>query len=321
MNVTERINRILSILSMVSQNQGIAVEELAGKVSMRPRQLIKELEFITLIGKPPFKPDDYIDIYVEDGRVFIEFDQELNRPLRFTRPEAVALLMSLELLDPELDPSGVRSLKEKIENLISQSVDSTTVLEDRIVLERPGRLVSEHFRMIRQAIEENRKLRIDYYSLTRNQTGRRTIRPYFLLKYLGFWYLTGYCESRKAIRTFKFERILSVSLSRSTFPAPVDFDVDKYRSQFLQSMGGIRVLIRFDSEVAPWIREQWAKSVSDDEDGSVILTLFCDTLEFPSRLVLGSAPYAHPLSPEEFIDKVRMDALEICDLYQTRAVV
>ena len=68
MNVTGRINRILFILSFVSQNQGIHLEALASKVGMRPRALIKELEFISLIGKPPFKPDDYVDIYVEDDR-------------------------------------------------------------------------------------------------------------------------------------------------------------------------------------------------------------------------------------------------------------
>jgi proteasome accessory factor C len=89
MNVAERINRILFILSYVSQNQGIPVDKLAEDVGMRPKQLMKELEFISLIGKPPFKPDDYVDIYVENQQVFIEFDQQLNRPLRFTRPEAV----------------------------------------------------------------------------------------------------------------------------------------------------------------------------------------------------------------------------------------
>jgi len=40
-----------------------------------PDELTKELEFMLLIGKPPFRPDDYVDIYVEDQRVFIEFDR------------------------------------------------------------------------------------------------------------------------------------------------------------------------------------------------------------------------------------------------------
>ncbi len=311
MNVTGRINRILFILSFVSQNQGITVEALSAKVGMRPRALIKELEFITLIGKPPFKPDDYVDIYVEDDRVFIEFDQSLNRPLRFTRAEAVSLLMSLELLDPEIDPEGVRSVRSKIETSISRSVDLAASLQDRVILEKPSLLISDHFRQIRQAVDQRRKLEIDYFAMTRNRKGKRIIRPYHLMKRLGFWYVTGYCERRKDLRTFKFERILSVRLLDETFPSPSDFDVEKYRSDFLRPSGDYRVEICFDREVAPWIRERWGDLSREDENGDVILTLYSTTLEFPSRVVLAHAPYARPLSPPEFIEKVRQDAQEI----------
>ncbi len=49
MNVTERINRILFILSYVSKNQGVTIEKLAEQVGMRPKQLMKELDFKFLI--------------------------------------------------------------------------------------------------------------------------------------------------------------------------------------------------------------------------------------------------------------------------------
>jgi proteasome accessory factor C len=314
MNVAGRINRILFILSYVSQYPGITVESLAEKVGMRPRALIKELEFISLIGKPPFKPDDYVDIYVEEDRVYIEFDQSLNRPLRFTRPEAVALLMSLELLDPEVDPEGVRSLKSKIAEAVAGSVDASGGLQDRVALERPSLLISDHFGRIRQAIENRRKLRIEYFSLTRNKKTRRVIRPYHLMKRIGFWYLTGYCESRKDLRTFKFERILSLRMLDETFDPPEDFDVVKYRSDFLRTRGEQKVEIHFDSKVAPWIKEQWGAAAADRDDGGVVLTLYSETLEFPSRLVLGSAPHASPIGPEAFIEKVRNDARRIMEL-------
>jgi len=155
MHVTERINRILFILSYVSQNQGVTLEELARQVDMRPHQLTKELEFMLLIGKPPFSPDDYVDIYVEDGCVYIEFDQMLNRPMRLTRAEAVALLMSLQLLDPEVDPEAVSSLKDKIERLIASSLDKTSRIEDRILFDRPSPPVSQHFARLRKAIRRD----------------------------------------------------------------------------------------------------------------------------------------------------------------------
>ncbi len=320
MNVTERINRVLFILSYVSQHPGVRVESLASHVGLKPRELLNELDFILLIGKPPFQPDDYIDIYVEDDRVFVEFDQMLNRPLRFTHPEAIALLMSLQLLDPELEPKTVRSLEEKIGAAIRNSVDVPGRVQSQIAIEQASSPVTRHFSRLRRAVESNRKVRIDYYSLTRNETGRRTVRPYFLTKSLGYWYLTGYCELRQDLRTFKFERILRVRLLSDGFPAPQDLDVERYKRDFLKLMGNQQVEIRFDPEVAPWIREQWGDSVVDEPDGGVLLRIFSDTLEFPSRLVLGHAPHATPIRPAELIEQVRRDARAIADLYERRAL-
>lgn len=316
MNITERINRILFILSYVSQNQGVTVEELAKQVGMRPKQLVKELDFMLLIGKPPFRPDDYVDIYVEDQRVYIEFDQMLNRPLRLTRPEAMALLMSLQLLDPEVDPKAVQSLKTKIEKAISNCLDPAARLEDRIVLDRPSRPISNYFALLHQAIEDRHKVEIDYYSLTRDKKSRRKVRPYFLLKHLGFWYLTGYCEMRRAPRTFKFERILSVKLLDDAFPPPEDLHVEKYKDNFLQSTGSHCIEIYFDPQAAPWILERWGASARKEKDGGVVLTLYSETLEFPSRLVLQAAPHARPLSPPELIEKVRKDAQQVARMYE-----
>ena len=320
MNVTERINRILFILSYVSKNQGITIEKLAEQVGMRPKQLTKELDFMLLIGKPPFRPDDYVDIYVEEQQVYVEFDQMLNRPLRFTRPEAMALLMSLNLLDPEVDPKTVRSLRDTIEQAISNSVDPAARLEDRIVLEQPSRPVSRYFSLLRQGIDRKRKAEIEYYSLTRNTTTHRVIHPYFLMKNLGYWYLTGYCELREGLRTFKFERILSVKLQKEKFCPSEEVETHKYKDNFLKSMGRRRIEIYFDSKVAPWIKERWGSSVTKAENGGVVLNLNSETLEYPSRLVLSFAPYAKPLTPPELIEKVQKDSQEIVQLYKSKVM-
>jgi len=320
MNVTERINRILFILSYVSKNQGVTIEKLAEQVGMRPKQLMKELDFMLLIGKPPFRPDDYVDIYVEDEQVYVEFDQMLNRPLRLTRPEAMALLMSLKLLDPEVDPKTVRSLTDTIEKAISNSIDPEARPEDRIVLEQPSRPVSRYFNLLRQGIDQNRKAEIDYYSLTRDTTSQRVIHPYFLTKKLGHWYLTGYCELREGLRTFKFDRILSVELFREKFSPPEEVETNKYKLNFLKSMGSRRIEIYFDSKVAPWIKERWGSSVTKAENGGVVLNLASETLEYPSRLVLSFAPYAKPLHPPELIEKVKQDSQEIVEWYKTKVM-
>ena len=133
--------------------------------------------------------------------------------------------------------------------------------------------VSRHFSLLRQGIDQNRKAEIDYYSLTRDTTSHRVIHPYFLTKKLGYWYLTGYCEMRKGLRTFKFERILSVELYREKFSPPEEVETNKYKHNFLKSMGSRRIEIYFDSKVAPWIKERWGSSVTNPL--SLVISVFC----------------------------------------------
>ena len=153
----------------------------------------------------------------------------------------------------------------------------------------------------------------------RNETTKRIVRPYFLMKKLGYWYLTGYCELRDDLRTFKFERILSATRLQEIFPEPEDFELGRYKADFDMSTGEREIEILFDKQLAPWIREQWTTSVREAADEGVVLTVYSETLEFPSRLVLRSAPHAHPLSPPEFVEKVKRDAEEIM-LLQDREV-
>ena len=320
MNVTERINRVLFILSYVSQNQGISVDKLARKVNLTSRQLRRELDFILLIGKPPFQPDDYIDIYTADDQVYIEFDQMLNRPLRFTHPEAIALLMALQLLDPELDPGVFDSLKAKIQQAITGSVTQTGYLQNLIAFQDTPRPESEHFATLKAAVKESTKVEIEYFSISQNQTRRRTIWPYFFTKSLGYWYLTGYCELRLDVRTFKFERILDVGRLEDTFAPPPGIDIQRHQSNFLRLIGKFEIKILFDEDVAPWIREQWPYSVEDKKGEGTVLTLSSETLEFPSRLALAYAPHTRVLSPPELIEKVTVDAAAIASLYEKQPV-
>lgn len=311
MNIAERINRILFIMSYVSQHQGVPLDELAKAAGMRPRQLEKELDFMLLIGKPPFRPDDYVDIYVdeEDQRVYIDFDQMLNRPLRFTRTEAMAMLLSLELLDPQVDPAAVESLKSKIQQVIGRSVDPTARLQDHVLMESPT--VSKHFELLRRATEQSRKVEFDYYALIRDKTSHRIVRPYVLTKHLGYWYLTGFCESRKDVRTFKFERILDIKMRDENFDPPPD--LAPYKQAF-QDFGPRRFEIYFDQAWANWIEEEWGDSVRPQGEG-VVLTLTSETPEFPTRLALSYAPHARPLSPPDLVEAVQKEAQRILELY------
>ena len=96
----ERLRRLLFLVPFVSKNPGLTVDEVAKAVGVSKDELLEELDLLTLVGRPPFQPDDFIDVYVEDDRVFIHLNQRLSAPPRLTAAEGVALAAAAALLKP-----------------------------------------------------------------------------------------------------------------------------------------------------------------------------------------------------------------------------
>ncbi len=72
----------------------------------------------------------------------------------------------------------------------------------------------------------------DYYTMERDETGRRRVDPYHLLFQGGQFYLLGYAHERKAIRVFRLSRIRGkvsyATKAEHDFRRPEDFDPRAY---------------------------------------------------------------------------------------------
>jgi proteasome accessory factor C len=99
-DVHERLRRLLFLVPYVAKRPGITVDELARASGMGKDELLKELDLLTLVGRPPFQPDDFIDLHVENDRVYVDLDQRFSAPPRLTAAEAAALAAAAELLRP-----------------------------------------------------------------------------------------------------------------------------------------------------------------------------------------------------------------------------
>ncbi len=83
--VRERIHRALLLVPLVaSREEGVPVEALAERLGVTPEALAREIDALLMVGRPPFSPADFLDITVEDGRVFARLPLSLSglRPSR-----------------------------------------------------------------------------------------------------------------------------------------------------------------------------------------------------------------------------------------------
>ena len=114
--------------------------------------------------------------------------------------------MGLDLLSAELG-NGNDSLASEIDNLQEQ-LRSQLISAPQVQIE--ASLNSEFRALILRAIRRRGWLEITYHSAANDQVTKRQVAPYELTQSGAHEYLQGYCDSAKATRNFRADRIVSV---------------------------------------------------------------------------------------------------------------
>lgn len=86
------------------------------------------------------------------------------------------------------------------------------------------------------AMQESRMVRMTYHPFWKMSAHEVELEPYFVKAFRKRWYVIGYNRQDRLIKTYALDRVLSVSLSTSTFEYPQEFNPNEY---FAQAFGVI----------------------------------------------------------------------------------
>lgn len=205
---TSRLARVLALVPYISRRPGVAIADLAEEFGVSEEQLAADLNLLMVCGLPGYYPDDLIDVVLDEegGTVSIAFDAGIERPVRLTADEAVALTVALRTLAdlPGLvDADAVYSALAKLEHAGAQTADAV-----RVAAASPTPALGA----VRQALDQSRQLWIRYYTASRDALTERTVDPIRLLVTDGNAYLEGYCHLADAVRHFRIDRIEDVTV-------------------------------------------------------------------------------------------------------------
>ena len=287
----ERLRRLLFLVPFVSKNPGLTVDEVAKAVGVTKDELLEELDLLTLVGRPPFQPDDFIDVYVEDDRVFISLDQRLSAPPRLTAAEGVALAAAAALLKPSAGGALSSALARLEKVLPPQAVqryrEMTRQLD--IATEAPDSIA-----VLTQAIVEHREISLEYVGVARGEHELRRVRPSELFSHRGQWYLSGFCLTRQGERLFRVDRITGLQLLAERFVPP-----EHPSAHALPGASGAErpVKVRFTAELAPYQQERFGEAAVLEADGSVVVTVPGDSERWLTRWILSFGGNATVLEP------------------------
>lgn len=151
-----------------------------------------------MLGKPPFTPGDYIDIYIdEESKIFLDTAQGMEKPLSLSPDEWNTLFQVTETcsrysLMPTDKIENIYNILKKLTSLEVQNDVNSSLTKKRV---------------IEEASEEKLQLQFSYRSIHSREPELRRVDPYAVFSYKGNFYLAAFCHLRSEIRYFHLERM------------------------------------------------------------------------------------------------------------------
>jgi proteasome accessory factor C len=304
----ERVARMLSLVPWVAARGSASVEEICRRFDIDASQLLRDLDTVSMVGLYPYTPDVLIELYVDDDEVHITLPQAFDRPLRLTPEQAVALVAagSTLLTVPGADPEGplARGLTK-----LSAALGSGP---DRGVEVRLGQAPQDVLETLREATQEHRQVRIDYYAYGRDEHTQRVIDPYRVTSDEGQWYVAAYCHLAEGDRLFRVDRISAAALLDEHFDPPADLPPE---SVFSPTDADPRVVVELTPD-ARWVTEYYPVETVTEHDGQLRATLAVTARPWLERLLLRLGPSARVVDgPEDLRDAAAAAATRILARY------
>ncbi|HEV7710389.1 MAG TPA: YafY family protein [Asanoa sp.] len=309
----DRLGRLLNLVPYLLARPGIEVAQAAGDLGVTERQLREDLELLWVCGLPGYGPGDLIDMAFDGDRVTITYDAGIDRPLRLTPDEALALVVALRML---AETPGMAN-RDAIERALAKIENAAGDLADAPVAVRmPGS--DDRLATLRGAVERGRALRITYYAQTRDQTTERVIDPIRLLMVEGRAYVEAWCRRVEAVRLFRADRIDAlVELDEPAAP-PGTAQLHDVRDGVFTPGAELPLVILKVGRGGRWITEYYpCEDVRPDpaEPDEWVVSLRVTDLAWAQRFVLGLGPDATAVSPPELVERVRGAATAALDAY------
>jgi predicted DNA-binding transcriptional regulator YafY len=228
-------------------------------------------------------------------------------PLLLTNEEAFALslgLHSLRQVGLSAFAPATEGALAKLRRVLPEALrDSIQTVDDVVAIEPGPWVVTTSVEcLIRaaSAIRTGKRVRFEYRS-HEGADSRRQIEPYAVMHTDGRWYLIGYCLMRRAMRTFRLDRVSNLEIGVGHFKRPPGFDARQYMRQsmpFVQSVYQIDVWIDLPIEEAQQNVMPWRVAM-EEENGGTRVRCGRDRLEMFAAMLLSTGRRIVVHSPNE----------------------
>ncbi|GAB3146160.1 WYL domain-containing protein [Micromonospora sonneratiae] len=307
----DRLARLLNLVPYLLARPGIEIAEAAADLGVSDRQLREDLELLWVCGLPGYGPGDLIDMAFDGDRVTITYDAGIDRPLRLTPDEALALVVALRML---AETPGMAN-RDAIDRALAKIEHAAGDLADApVAVEMSGG--SDQVEALRGAVQRQRALRITYYTAARDETTERVIDPVRMLMVDGKAYVEAWCRQAEAMRLFRVDRIDALLELEEPAVTPPQARLHDLSAGLFQPAPDLTLVTLRVGRAGRWITEYYScERVERTEGEEWLVSLRVSDLDWARRFVLGLGPDATVVSPAELAVQVRDQAAAALDAY------
>jgi predicted DNA-binding transcriptional regulator YafY len=304
---TDRLQRLLALVPYVVSRKVVGLADTAAAFGVSERELVDDLNLLWCVELR--SPDPYcpIDLSYEGGEIVVSEAESIDRPLRLGVDEASALLIALRMLAevPGLeDRSALSRTIAKLEAAAGTagavSAQVTVQLDDR---------GARNAALVRDALDRARRIHMSYYVPGRDEATERDVDPMRLLVVEGRTYLEGWCLRAEAVRLFRMDRVLALTVLDEPASVPAqaqhrDLDLGLFRP----SADDVPVELEL-SVGGRWVAEYYpCEHVDELGDGRLRVGLRTPDTRWVRRLALRLGEDGRVISPPGLAAEIREDA-------------
>ena len=283
------------MLPWLMERGEVPLAEVARHFRLPPEQVVADLELAAMCGLPPFV-DEMIDVFIDDDTVVVGVPRLFTRPLRLTAPEGFALVAAgraaMQLPGADADGPLGRGLQKL----------AAALGDDGVVVDIPlSPAIEATIDVVGEAARTAERLAVEYWTPSRDEVTSRTITPRQVLHDRGEWYVVADDGRSGERRTFRIDRIESVTRTGEHDPTERSATVASTPDWFADA-GLPRVTLRL-APAARWVVERYpVDDVVEQRGGGVRATFPVASVRWLERLLVRLGPDAEVVAPTEWRD-------------------
>ena len=220
-----KTSNMINMVMYLSNSGIVKTKEISEHLEIGKRQVRQYKDELEIAGI-------YIKSYRGKNGGYELENQKIIRNLGLTSDELFAFKHAEKFFVKDKNFIYSKDYTSGLSKIINETKDSKVITEVSIIDKGNKNAYfdkeEKYYDDIYMSILKKEKIKINYYSLSSNESRNRIIHPYGIVSYRGFNYLIAFCELRKKILDFKIIRINSLKILKNKFILDNEFSLSKH---------------------------------------------------------------------------------------------